>query len=80
MAAHGDDLHRIASVDVARLFGTSGDAIVLEIATPHDDDDTFLFWLYDAEAYAFIRKLTDVLFDATVEEADIVTSTQGGEA
>jgi hypothetical protein len=60
------DFFHVGTVDVARLFGESeaGEAIVFEIYSPDLPGRTLLYWMYDAEAYAFIRKLTDVLFDA----------------
>lgn len=56
------DLYRITSVDVARLCGAGTAAIVFEVAI-EGGDDTILFWMRDAEAFTFIRSMTDVLFD-----------------
>ena len=58
------DLHRIRTVDVARLeFGEPhADAIVLELGVDNFDEP-ILFWVLDAQAYTIIRRMNEVLFD-----------------
>lgn len=56
------DFFRITSVDVARLCGVGTSAIVMEVAL-ENAEDTILLWMRDGEAFEFIRKMTDVLFD-----------------
>jgi hypothetical protein len=73
------DFYRITSVDVARLFGAGSDAIVLEVSI-EGGDDTILLWMRDAEAFTFIRRMTEVLFDVDPLRMDLHTTTTGGTA
>ena len=72
------EFHRIRTTDAARLeFGDgSPDALVMEF-TFEGLEEPVLFWLHDAEAFKFIRQMTDVLFNAETQEE---AYTRGGTA
>ena len=70
------DFYRVTSVDAARLFGVLEPALVLEVSI-EGSDQTLLLWMPDAEAYEYIRRMTDVLFDVDPPLSGVFPTREG---
>jgi hypothetical protein len=77
--SEASDFYRITSVDVARLWGAGMDALVLEVSI-EGSEETVLFWMHDAQAFTFIRQMTDVLFDIDPPRCGVETGVRGPDA